>query len=355
MTAPKTFLVVSLRYIGDVLLSTALARSIRAASPDASVDYLVFEGTEGILAGNSDIRRVFAVRPGSRDAGELLRRWNQYDVSIGGNASDRTAFQVIAAGRTSVGFADPRPKEWWKKWVFNHCSVYDPDKHVVELLLGQLRCLDIPPVPEVSVTVRDEDRAWASRVCGGEEFVLLHPYTRWEYKKWPSVHWGRLSGRIERELGIRTLFTVAPGSFERRIREELAEAGVDETRFVPCPLTLGQAAALVALAEAYVGIDTVITHMAAALGRRTVAIFGPTPPWRWGPWPNGHPVSTPYEHRGGIQRKGNIAIVQKDWDCVACDRMGCGHSPESASRCLVELSVEEVYSELLRAMNSREA
>lgn len=355
MTAPKTYLVVSLRYIGDVLLSTPLARSIRAASKDASVDYLVFEGTEGILAGNPDVRRVFAVRPGSRDAVELLRRWNRYDVSIGVNASDRTAFQLIAAGRTSVGFADPRPKEWWKKRVFSHCSVYDPDKHVVELLLGQLRYLDIPPVPEVSVPVRDEDRAWASRAGGREEFILLHPYTRWEYKKWPSVHWARLSGRIEREMGIRTLFTVAPGSFERRIREELSEAGVDESRFVPGPLTLGRAAALVSLADAYAGIDTVITHMAAALGRRTVAIFGPTPPWRWGPWPNGHPVSTPYEHRGGIQRKGNIAIVQKDWDCVACDRMGCGHAPESASRCLVELSVEEVYSELLRAMNSREA
>jgi len=352
---PKSFLIVSLRYIGDVLLSTPLARSIRAAFPEAAVDYLVFEGTETILTGNPDVREVLTVPPGSRAVGGLLRRWKRYDVSVGVNASDRTAFQVIAAGKTSVGFADPRPKEWWKKRAFSHCSVYDPDKHVVELLLGQLRYLGIPPVPEVSVPVRDNDRAGATRACGGEEFVLLHPYTRWEYKKWPSVHWARLSGRIEREMGIRTLFTVAPGSFERRIREELAEAGVDESRFAPGPLTLGQAAALVAIAEAYVGIDTVITHMAAALGRRTVAIFGPTPPWRWGPWPNGHPVSTPYDHRGGTQRKGNIAIVQKDWDCVACDRMGCDHTPESASRCLVELSVEEVYSELFLLMNSREA
>lgn len=355
MKGRESFLIVSLRYIGDVLLSTPLARSIKAADPEAAVDYMVFEGTEGILSRNPDVRSVFTVCPGSRSLSDLLGRFKDYDVAIGVNASDRTAFQVIATGRTSIGFADPRPKEWWKKRAFSHCSVYDPDKHVVELLLGQLRYLDIPPVAEIAVPVRDEDRAWAERACGGGEFVLLHPYTHWEYKKWPSPHWALLSRRIESEMGIRTLFTVAPGSAEQRIREELRGAGIDNSRFVPGPMSLGQSGALVSRADAYIGIDTVITHMAAALGRKTVAIFGPTPPWRWGPWPNGHPVFTPYGHHGGIQRRGNIVIVQKDWECAACDRMGCDHRPDSISRCLVELSVEEVYSELSRTMRSREA
>lgn len=355
MSVPKTFLVVSLRYIGDVLLSTPLARSIRSAFPDSVVDYLVFEGTEGILAGNPDVRNVFTVRPGSRDFLELLGRWNRYDVSIGVNASDRTAFLVIASGKTSIGFADPRPKEWWKKTAFRHCSIYDPGRHVVELLLGQLRFLGIPPVPEVSFHVRDEDLSETRKLAGGGEFVLLHPYTRWEYKKWPSRNWAGLCRRIEGEAGIRVLFTVAPGEFERRIREEIRACGVGEDRFVRRELSLPQLAALVSMAKAYVGVDTVVTHMAAALGRKTVAVFGPTPPWRWGPWPNGHSVTTPYERRGGIQRKGNIVIVQKDWECVACDRMGCGHTRESESRCLVELSADEVYPELLGLVASPES
>lgn len=346
MTPPESFLVVSLRYIGDVLLSTPLARSIRAARPDASVDYLVFEGTERVLDGNPDVRDVFTVRPGSRGLGGLLRRWNRYDVALGVNASDRTAFQLIAAGRRSIGFADPRPKEWWKRRAFTHCVEYDPGRHVVELLLGQLRFLDIPPVPQVVVPVRDEDRAAAREAAGGDAFVLLHPATRWEYKKWPSAHWAALCRRIERETGMRALFTSAPGAFERRILEEIRAEGIGESRFLPAGMPLGRVAALLSLAGAYVGVDTVVTHMAAALGTKTVAVFGPTPPWRWGPWPRGYAGVQPWPARGGVQRLGNVAIVQKDWDCVACDRMGCDHRRDSSSRCLAELSVDEVWREL---------
>jgi heptosyltransferase-3 len=343
-----SYLVVSLRYIGDVLLSTVLSRSIRAACPGAAVDFLVFEGTEGILAGNPDIRNVYTVRPGSRSLGDLVRRWKRYDVSMGVNASDRTAFQLIATGRDSVGFADLRKKEWWKRVAFTHCSNYDSDKHVVELLLGQLRFLEIPPVAEVSIYFGPEDSQAALAAAGPGNYVLLHPYTRWNYKKWPSENWADLCRRIEGETGVRALFTVAPGAFEERIREEIRAAGVNDSNFVRGPLSIREVAALVSRAKAYVGVDTVVTHIAAALGRQTVAVFGPTPPWRWGPWPNGYTVSTPYGRHGGVQRKGNVVIVQKDWECAACDRMGCDHTRESASRCLVELSPDEVYAEFNR-------
>lgn len=338
--------IVALRYIGDVLLSTALARSIKAARPDAAVDYVVFDGTQEILEGNPDVRAVRTVRPANRDLHDFLGSRKEYDVAVGANASDRTAFQVLARGKKTIGFADPRPKGWWKRLAFTRCSVYDPGKHVVELLLGQLRFLDIPPVPEVSVHYREEHLDAARRESGPGEFVLLHPYTRWEYKKWPSRHWAGLSRRIEGELGIRTLFTAAPGAFERRIRGELEAEGIGGDRFLSRVFSLAELAALLSMSKAYVGVDTVVTHMAAALGRPTTAVFGPTPAWRWGPWPNGHPVATPYAPGGGIQRKGNIVIVQKDWECASCDRMGCDHAPESGSRCLLELASDEVFREL---------
>ena len=90
MNGGGTYLIVSLRYIGDVLLSTVLSRSIRSACPGAAVDFLVFEGTEGILTGNPDVRDVHTVRTGSRRLEDLFRRWKRYDVSLGLNASDRT-------------------------------------------------------------------------------------------------------------------------------------------------------------------------------------------------------------------------------------------------------------------------
>lgn len=352
MRPTETFLIVSLRYIGDVLLSTVLSRSIRAAFPDATVDFLVFRGTEIVLEGNPDVRRVITVVPGSRRIDDLAAGWGKYDVAIGANASDRTAFQAIARGKRSIGFVDPRPKEWWKKIAYTHYSTYDPSLHVVESLLSRLRFPGIPPIPEVCVPFTGPDLDAARTAAGPGDFVLLHPYTRWEYKKWPSERWVEICRRIEDEKGIRALFTVAPGDMERRIELEIRKGGIAEDRFLLAPLTFGQLAALISQASVYVGVDTVVTHMAAALGRRTVAIFGPTPPWRWGPWPNGHTGANPYPRRGGIQRQGDIVIVQKDWDCAACDRMGCEHRRDSGSRCLVELSVEEVFGETSRLIGS---
>lgn len=354
MNPGETYLIISLRYIGDVLLSTVLSRSIRSAYPGAAVDFLVFEGTEGILAGNPDVRDVHTVRPGSRRLEDLFRRWKRYDVSLGVNASDRTAFQLVATGRRSIGFADPRPKEWWKRWVLTDCSIYDSGKHIVELLLGQLRFLGIPPVAEVSIHYREKDAKAAAAAGGEEEYVLLHPYTRWNYKKWPSENWADLCRSIERKTGVRTLFTVAPGTFEEQIQEEIRAAGIGDSKFVRGLLSIREIAALVARAKAYVGVDTVVTHIAAALGRPTVAVFGPTPPWRWGPWPKDHPVCTPYGRHGGVQQKGNVVIVQKDWECAACDRMGCEHTRESFSRCLLELAPQEVLGPLFSLLDSVE-
>ncbi|MBI4245105.1 MAG: glycosyltransferase family 9 protein [Planctomycetes bacterium] len=349
---PRTFLIVSLRYIGDVLLSTPLSRSIKVACPEAVIDYLVFEGAETILAGNPDIRSILTIKPDSRNKRDFLFRFRQYDIAIGVNASDRTTFQLIAKGKKTIGFANPRCKEWWKKLVLSHYSIYDPNRHVVELLLSQLRYIGIPPISEVSLYYQKEDLDAAREAAGQGDFILLHPYTRWEYKKWPSRNWADLSRRIKEEMKIRTMFTMAPGAFERRIQEEIQREGISKDHFINRILSLPQMAALLSMTMIYIGVDTVVTHMAAALGRPIMAIFGPTPPWRWGPWPNGHPVITPYEHKRGVQRKGNIIIMQKDWKCVACDRMGCEHTRDSKSQCLVDLSVGEVYTELRRLMNS---
>jgi len=60
-------------------------------------------------------------------------------------------------------------------------------------------------------------------------------------------------------------------------------------------LSIPQAVTLLQAAELYVGIDTSITHLAAACGTKTFALFGPTPPTNFGPWPNGFIGSQPYQ------------------------------------------------------------
>jgi heptosyltransferase-3 len=68
---PRRILVVALRRLGDVLLITPLIRSLKRAWPEATIDALVFEGTEGILAGNPDLAEIIAM-PARRPAAFAL-------------------------------------------------------------------------------------------------------------------------------------------------------------------------------------------------------------------------------------------------------------------------------------------
>ena len=96
-------LVIALRRLGDVLLTTPLIRSIRRAWPDATIDVLVFADTAGILDGNPDIDRVVPMpsRPSAGQslavAASILRR---YDLSVSTQTGDRpSGYAVLASSR----------------------------------------------------------------------------------------------------------------------------------------------------------------------------------------------------------------------------------------------------------------
>jgi heptosyltransferase-3 len=111
---------------------------------------------------------------------------------------------------------------------------------------------------------------------------------------------------------------------------------------------LSALAYLLSRAALYVGTDTAVTHMAAALGVPTVALFGPSNPVKWGPWPKEWSAPpSPYVLRG-TQIRGNVALVQGKGHCVPCLEEGCARSIESDSACLQMLRAETVIAAIDR-------
>ena len=95
-------LVITLRRLGDVLLTTCLTRAIRRRFPEASLHMLVFRSSAGILRGNPDLDHVITVseRPSASESLALVRKlWRRYDLAVSTQAGDRPILYALAAGR----------------------------------------------------------------------------------------------------------------------------------------------------------------------------------------------------------------------------------------------------------------
>ena len=107
---------------------------------------------------------------------------------------------------------------------------------------------------------------------------------------------------------------------------------------------LGALAYVLSRTALYIGTDTAVTHMAAAMGVPTVALFGPSNPVKWGPWPATFEGSgSPWQMRGSA-RVGNVYLVQGEKHCVPCLQEGCDRHIASLSDCLQEMPATRVIA-----------
>jgi heptosyltransferase-3 len=350
---PARVLVVVTRRIGDVLLTVPLVRSLKSAWPSARIDMLVFKGTEGTLAGNPDLDEVIVV-PASQPAIEALRfarrLWRRYDLAISTSPSDRPTLYAWLAGKSRIGVMAAGAKHAWKRALLHATVPFDDlDTHTVVQnlwladLLGLPRRFDVP----MGRSVEDE-RQVESLFPGFREarFAVLHLFPKFTYKMWDPIQW--------RELAVwlidRSITVVLSGSSDPQellyVNEFADLLGRHAKNLRPLnlagKLSFPQLAMLLERAALYVGPDTVTTHLAAAVGAPTVALFGPSNPVKWGPWPKGCDADpSPYRFRG-TQFVGNVALVQGAGHCVPCLQEGCARHEGSESVCLQMLTAGTV-------------
>lgn len=345
LPASPRILVITLRRIGDVLLTTPLIRSLRRAWPDATIDVLVFHTTAGILAGNPDINRTTITpdRPGMLESlSQMARLWKKYDLAISTQSGDRpTAFAVIA-GRTHAGVivtSGPKLGDALKRRLLHRTVPAADDIHRVELFLQLADVLGIDRVPELVCP------APSAEVQGApdQRYAVIHAAPMYRYKQWTRQGWRDLAAGI-RKRGLSIVAITGPNETERRYVNDIWD-GLTEVVVARWPETV----ALLSKASLYVGPDTSVTHLAAATGCPTIALFGPLDPREWGPWPVGG-LQVPWAKSGTIQHRGNVWLVQNPLPCLPCRLEGCERHVESYSLCLDELKPQQVLEAVDRAL-----
>lgn len=354
--APRRVLVVSLRFLGDALLSTPLAAAAKRDWPGCEVHMLVFKGCAGMLEGSPHIDRVIAVeqRPGKREQlRELRELWNRYDLAFITQSGTRPFLYGWAAGQRAVAPVAPeRGKSWWKQlllWRHVRWNPGAPRFLENEQLLGAVGLSQAPaPTPPGAGL----DATALSALTGidlSQPYVVLHPSPRWRYKRWTDAGWrGLASWLLDR--GYTVVFTGGPGADELAyLASVIGPLQHPRLHRLPGMLSLAQTADLLRAAQAYVGVDTATTHVAAATGVPTLAIFGPTDPAVWGPWPAAG--GKPYQSMAPLQTRGTVQLIQSAArPCQPCQKEGCEKHVGSHSACLDELATQRVINALEQSL-----
>jgi lipopolysaccharide heptosyltransferase III len=356
---PRSVLVVVTRRIGDVLLATPLIRSLKSAWPETEVDALVFEGTQGAITANRDLRRILTVpeRPSlPTHLALVVRLLRRYDLALSLLPGDRSTMYAFLAGRRRVGLLLPVKKEAWKRRLLHRWIPFDTlNTHTVLMYLALADALGITRCKNVVLAWSAADAQRVNDLLGpvaGRPLAVLHTYPKFNYKLWRREGWIEAARHLSAR-GYRVVLTGGNDSAELEYIARLMRGLPADTLNLAGRLTLAGTACLVSRAAVFVGADTAITHMAAAAGVPTIALYGPTDPVKWGPWPGGYAGSGSPWRRLGSQSVGRVRLIQGNAACAPCHKEGCDRQVASFSDCLQQLPAARVIAAIESALDER--
>ena len=375
---PKKVLFIATRQIGDVLVTTPLIRKARELWPDAEFHFLGYRGKLDMLKGNSDISEVIETsdRPGFAEYIALFNRlFQRYDLAIVTQPSDRAYLYGLVSAFRRVGIlgAHPQGKDAasntkiekqnaWKKFISMHNVTVDYfAQHVIAEKLRLLEVFYKNPSDlfkqAISVTP-PEGEPLTPFIAGrlNQPYAVLHPGPLTAYKRWPLAYWQQLIEWLV-EQGLQVVLSASPAKQDLQLNHDILSLLNEQTRNnvidTAGMLSIPQAGTLLRGAAIYIGVDTSITHLAAACNIPTIALFGATPPTNFGPWPNGFSGDQPYQLRARSQTVGNVTILQGPGECVPCRKAGCEDRADSNSECLDLLEPSQVMSAVELALKKQ--
>ena len=348
---PQRILVITLRFLGDTLLTTPLLNSLKKAYPNAEIDVLVYKGNALILENNPAISNyIFSPQKLTKqDYITLFKQiFRRYDLSISTQTGDRPTLYAFLAAATRIGFVPSRQKTgWFKRYFFQRWLVFDEHKtHTVLELLRLCELLAIEPIYDLTPP--------STKHCPSittKPYVVMHLMPQWRYKQWTSEGWIGIAKNLE-QRGLQILLSGSPEKKEIDYLTTLQKQFPTDTLNLAGQLSLSQLAQVIEKAQLFIGPDTGITHLAAATGVKTLALFGPSDPVKWSPWPKNYHSNLPPFHSKGCQQVNNVYLIQGKKSCVPCYLEGCEKHQQSYSTCLDEMTVETVKKTIETALNT---
>lgn len=347
-------LIVKTSAIGDVIHTLPALWSLRSHYPDAHIAWLVEDAAADLLTGHPALNRVLVasrkkwlaeVRAGHlfralRECVQFVRllRDTRYDLVIDFQGLLKSAVWVfLAKGVRKVGFGRGMEHAEHSYLVLNEpVPAVDMNQHAIDRSLLLLKGIGVPSAGiryDLPSSVEHESEAVsllrALGVSERDRLVALNPMARWPTKLWEPAFFAALADRLEGE-GIRAVFTGGP--HDRSAIDEICRLMTGPSRRLDGKTGLKTLAELYRRTQVLVTTDSGPMHLAAAVGTPVIALFGPTAPWRTGPYGQNHTVL-----RAGIT-------------CSPCFKKQCLTTEYETRACMKRLSVDEVARAVLKRL-----
>ncbi|HEY3862189.1 MAG TPA: lipopolysaccharide heptosyltransferase II [Verrucomicrobiae bacterium] len=330
--------------LGDVIHALPVLRLLKKHWPESRIHWWLDVNLIPLLEHDPDLAGIFAFK---RKRWAAPHRWpeivsslsamreQQFDLAIDLQGLARSSmFAWLANAGLTVGLDNLR--EGGREGARAMYDLTPPrapaDAHAVDRYLAVLPLLGLPvrwdfdwlpPRPEAARRVRE-----TSARDGGRWIVLL-PGGRWDNKRWPARNFAELARKFGDIPDTKLAVLGSPG--ERPLGDEIAAAAPGRCLNLAGRTSLDEMIEWIRLSHLTITNDTGPMHVAAALRRPVIAIFGPTAPWNTGPY----------------GQLGNV-VQATDLPCVPCMKGQCFYREPLA--CLHAIKPEAIFARARRAL-----
>ncbi|MGD9588497.1 MAG: glycosyltransferase family 9 protein [Pyrinomonadaceae bacterium] len=337
----RKVLVVRLRSIGDTVLSTPSLIALRRFLPEAHIDVLLEDWVAPVLDGFDAIDRIIIAGKTSAERIGTIRelRRQRYDIAFNFHGGTTSGFLVFASGaRHRIGYQEHRYSFLLSDRLSSSSEFWGREKtHSAEQQLALLGFVGVPvedrPRSRLAVTEKASSSLQVKlnsidfKMDG--PFAVIHPLAAFASKQWAPGKFAEVINYLH-GLGIKA---IAVGSKSEADELEALRTLCRKPFWVSGDIDLPETTALLSNANLFVGNDSGIAHMAAAVGIPTVVIFGSMNRDHWYPW-----TDAPAE------------MVFEALPCQPCPGYECKVFGDP--KCILAVPVENVTAAIDRVLNS---
>jgi len=307
-------LVIKPSSLGDVIHAFPFLSAVKEHFPDAKIDWVISKSLRGMLEGHPMIRDLLvlnkddwkSIRNITRTAAELsaLRKKlksKRYDIVVDLQGLLRSGLIAFSTPTTmKIGFSDAREGS---TFFYDKKVSVNGNVHAVDKCLEAARAIGVTVTKAKFPIHTDPEAQRRVRKLLGTvtDYIVIIPSARWNTKIWPAENFAHLVSKISIPC------VIAGSKTDRKISQRIIALTSGKTIMDLCGRTdLKELTALIADAVAVVTNDSGPMHIAAALDKPTIALFGPTDPVKTGPY--------------GWQENSNLKVMKANVPCSPCRR-----------------------------------